>query len=657
MSKKQQAFKKKLSLYETIELFCEKRLSLFFTLSIALTVILGFYLFEVRISEGGDDSGYIENAKRFMDGIAYPGFHGAFYSIFLSWIMRIFGFKILLFKFTSFLFIIGQLIFFYYTFRSKIPATVLVFAMLLGSVSAELLYFASQTYTEAMYLFLQSAVFLLVLRYFDEIEDHYKLILRNWWVVLLVGLLLFLMSITRNVGIVVLATVLLFLLTEKKFYLAGYTLLSFILFRIPFNIYKSVRWGIHSEDMSTQLDALLLKNFYNPALGKEDLGGMVDRFLGNSQIYLSRLLMVGTGLKDHGNSETSVLVTILVYVLFGIALYYAIKRSRVMRFVGYYLGIVLFVTFVILQEHWGQMRLIIIYVPLIFLFLPWGLLELTKSKKVRGLQPVILLLLFILFFKLFGDSVTKAKANNDILMKNLKGNRYYGYSPDWVNFLRMSEWAAKNVPEGSLIASRKPSMSFIYGDGRSFHGLYRFPSLPADTAILRMEQHVGDPVIIKERDIKSHKFPVQLEYSMKREVEAFISAGDTMYSVFYFSDQTEPEYLANLQSFNIIYVRDLDFLRNKITASGKPGLAVVPDSLINLLLRSNVDYMIRANLRLNPVQKTNRVINTVHRYMYYMEQKYFGIFSQVSQIGGDDEEPAYLFRIHWDRVGLEKAKD
>ena len=144
---------------------------------------------------------------------------------------------------------------------------------------------------------------------------------------------------------------------------------------------------------------------------------------------------------------------------------------------------------------------------------------------------------------------------------------------------------------------------------------------------------------------------------MKRDVEAFISAADTMYSVYYFSEKTEPEYLASLESYNLDYERDLDFLREKIASSEKPSLAVVPDSLINLLLRGNVDYLIRANLRLNPNQKSNRVINTVHRYMYYMEQKYFGIFSQVSQIGGDDEEPAYLFQIHWDRFGLEKPKD
>ncbi|MCK5347468.1 MAG: hypothetical protein KAR20_28860, partial [Candidatus Heimdallarchaeota archaeon] len=99
---------------------------------------------------------------------------------------------------------------------------------------------------------------------------------------------------------------------------------------------------------------------------------------------------------------------------------------------------------------------------------------------------------------------------------------------------------------------------------------------------------------------------------------------------------------------------DLDFLRNSIQSSGKPGVAVIPDTLINLLHRSNVDYMIRGNLRLNPKQKTNRVINTVHRYMYYMEQKYLGIFSQESQIGNNNEEPAYLFRIHWERFGLKE---
>ena len=396
-----------------------------------------------------------------------------------------------------------------------------------------------------------------------------------------------------------------------------------------------------------------MKNYYNHSLGKEDFGGMVDRFLENSQIYLSKLLLIGTGLKDPANIETSVIITLLIYALFGLAIYFAIRKSRVMRFVGYYLGVTLFISFVILQTNWGQMRLIIIFVPLILILLPWGLLELGNIKKVRWLQPAVILFLIIVFFRLFGLSVNKAKANNDILMKNLKGDKYTGFTPDWGNYLKMSEWAAKNVPEESMIASRKPSMSYIYGDGRGFMGIYRFPTLPADTALALMGEKPGNPVILNEGILRSSGMPPELQFGMKRNVEAFLTAGDSIYSIFFFQEQNKSAYLAVLQQYNIKVESDLDFLRNRILASGKPGIAVVPDSLVNLLYRNNVDYMIRANLRLNPAQKTERVINTIHRYMYYMEQKYYGIFSQTHQIGANDDEPAYLFQIHWERYGFD----
>jgi hypothetical protein len=367
--------------------------------------------------------------------------------------------------------------------------------------------------------------------------------------------------------------------------------------------------------------------------------------------------MVGAGIHNPGYSGTSALITILVYLLFGIALYYAIKKSHVMRFVGYYLGAILFVSFVILQQHWGQMRIIIIYMPLIFLFLPWGLLELTQTKKIRWLQPVIVLLLFGLFFRLFGFSVTKAKANNEVLMKNLRGDHYYGYTPDWVNFLKLSAWAAENTPEESMIASRKPSMSFIYGKGRNFYPLYRIPTMSSDTVLNLLEEKQGEPVVLSETELRSWGLPVQLQYGLRRGLEAFIACGDSMYSVYHFPGQTGPAYLAYMQQNNLHFETGLDYLRDKISASGRPGIAVVPDSLLNALLRNHVDYIIRGSLRLNPTQKTSRVINTVHRYMYYIEQKYPGIFRQVTQIGGNQDEPAQLYRIQWELYGLKSAPE
>jgi hypothetical protein len=592
-----------------------------------------------------------------MEGVAYPSFHGPIYSIFLSWVMRLFGFKLFVFKFTSYLFTLGAVALFYYTFRNRIPSTLLVLTMLLVAVNSELLFFASHTYTEAMFLFMQAALFYLVIRYYLNIEDHYRLIVKHWWVVLLVGLLLFTMTLTRNIGIVIIGVVLFYLVTEKKFYLAGYTLLSFMVFRIPFNIYKSIRWNVKGEDISTQLELLLLKNYYNPGMGKEDLAGMIKRYWDNSEIYLSRLLMTGTGLKNPMNTETSTLVTVVIYALFALALYFAfIRKDRIMRLIGYYLGIVLFVTFVILQQHWGQMRLIIVYIPLIYLFLPWGLLELFRKPKLKWLQTVVILLLTVMFFKQLGVTISRAKANNEVLMQNLRGNRYYGYTPDWINFLRMSEWAAENVPEGSKIASRKASMSFIYGDGRSFYPIYRMPTYTADSVIANLSSESGNYVIINEQELRSANMPVQLEYGMKREVQAFISAWDTLYSVYRFSDQTGSLYTNVLNDYNLEFETNLDYLSDKIRTSEKPGVGVVPDSLVNRLLKANVDYIIRASLRMNPNQKTDRVITTIHRYMYYIEQKYFGIFSQVSRIGGENEEPAYLFKINWERYGLDEKR-
>ena len=128
-----------------------------------------------------------------------------------------------------------------------------------------------------------------------------------------------------------------------------------------------------------------------------------------------------------------------------------------------------------------------------------------------------------------------------------------------------------------------------------------------------------------------------------------------MYSVYHFPDQTGPAYLAYMQQNNLHFETSLDYLRDKISESGRPGIAVVPDSLLNALLRNHVDYIIRGSLRLNPAQKTKRVINTVHRYMYYIEQKYPGIFRQVTQIGGNQDEPAQLYRIQWELYGLKSA--
>ncbi len=61
-----------------------------------------------------------------------------------------------------------------------------------------------------------------------------------------------------------------------------------------------------------------------------------------------------------------------------------------------------------------------------------------------------------------------------------------------------------------------------------------------------------------------------------------------------------------------------------------------------------------ASLRMNPNMKTNRTINTIRRYLYYIEIKYFNLFTVVKQIGekDDEPEPAQLIKINYEYTGL-----
>jgi hypothetical protein len=78
-----------------------------------------------------------------------------------------------------------------------------------------------------------------------------------------------------------------------------------------------------------------------------------------------------------------------------------------------------------------------------------------------------------------------------------------------------------------------------------------------------------------------------------------------------------------------------------------------PDSLLQQLAKDKITYVITANIRRNPAQKSGDIINTVERYMYFIQEKYPNILEKVVQMGTDDNEPASLIRINYERYGLQ----
>ncbi len=80
--------------------------------------------------------------------------------------------------------------------------------------------------------------------------------------------------------------------------------------------------------------------------------------------------------------------------------------------------------------------------------------------------------------------------------------------------------------------------------------------------------------------------------------------------------------------------------------------AIYPDSLLNYLQKNKVDFIIAGRLRENPTQKNDQYINTIHQYIYYIEQKYPSIFTFIWQEGNNNDEPAMLLKINYPNTTL-----
>jgi hypothetical protein len=523
--------------------------------------------------------------------------------------------------------------------------------MLIVAVNSTILYFASQTYSEAMFMFLQALAIYIFVNIYLNFGDTVKLPLKQevvQWLIL--GFFVFLVSLTRNIGIVALLAMLLFLVMERKIRGAILLTMSYVIFLIPFRIYKSLVWDAGISQGPDQISEILRKSPYNRAMGTEDFGGMVDRFLLNAKGYLSKHFMTGIGLHDPASTEKSTLVTIIIVVLFIVALYFAFRRSKIMLFIWIFLAGSMAATFIALHQSWDQMRMIVIYIPMLLLIIAWGIQQLSTSKRYAFAGIVLLIFLVVMFFRTFSQTSDKIQDNHKVLSRNIKGNLYYGFTPDWQNYLKMSEWVGVNIPAGKVVASRKPSMSYIYSKGREFYGMYRFPTEPPEDFIRQLNTRTGDLMVFPNKLIRAD-WPVSLQWAIKHANVACVAEGSEIFSLYEFKGQQGNEVVQSLYQ-NQVFPFSTDSLINRIRKSKETCFAVSPDSLIQTLRRNKVEYVIVASLRANPNRNTGNIINNIQRYLFFVEQKYPGILKLVHQIGTDAEEPAWLYQINYKLYGL-----
>ncbi|TRX71047.1 glycosyltransferase family 39 protein [Carboxylicivirga sp. M1479] len=473
------------NLLDKLEAWCS-----LYQLQIMMGILLVFtlfsaLLFNMRVSEGGDDSTYIIRAVNFIKEGRYPSFQGPVYPMFLSLVIGVFGVNLGILKLSSFVVMLASMWGFYKVFKQRIRYSLLFATLLLASVSSYYVYFTSQTYSEGLFILLQLPVFALTFRIYDKGTNYKQLLLLSAAVLLTV--------MTRTIGVGVLVSVLLFFILNKRYketlwILGGFFVLLAVVLLVKVAIWQN---GFFDDG---QASTLMYKHPYQMDQGKETLGGFFMRFIDNSKLYLSKHFLRMVGLRSATVLSLSSGLTLLLYGIFLFGVYKSFTKNKYLFFVGVYSAVMLGTTFVVLQKIWDQYRLITPYMPFMIMVLIYGLRQLTKLLTGKWSQYVLLALVFV---SLSGSALQSFdKIDLLTLRKNLNGDLYEGYTDDWRHYLSMAEYVGKELPKESYVAVRKPNMARIYGNGKKFYGIYRFESNDADALLKRLKDRNVSHVIM-----------------------------------------------------------------------------------------------------------------------------------------------------------------
>ncbi len=459
------------TLFDKLEAWGEKNNTKLFYAFLITSLFLSLLLFNARISEAHDDALYLEGGWRYVH--EFPKYfytqNAPLYVLFLGLMTKLFGFKLLLFKMANIVFNFFSVFFFFKAFNKRIPYVIFIPVMVFVSCNHLILYFASMTFTEAFYLFLQSLFFYFFFKLYDALQTnpnpnkHLKL-----WILL--GLFTFLISTCKSVAIVAVPSLVLFFLLEKQWKNALYAVGNFALFKILYELLVRAIWGAQNQ-FSGQGAILLLKDPYNKAAGNEDLSGFISRFFDNTNMYLSKRFFQLLGFMDEDSTEVYGFLAFIVLALTLTGLYIVFKqKNKPLLFFGIFTVAQFLLSFIILQTRWDQPRIILICMPIMLMLIFY--LFYTGVKKNGLGQNLYLIVAFLLSGSVLLSSLKRGSDNYPIVKRNLAGDKYYGYTPDWQNFLKCSQWCADSLPANSYVASRKAPMSFVYGNGKKFFPIY-----------------------------------------------------------------------------------------------------------------------------------------------------------------------------------------
>jgi hypothetical protein len=473
------------ALFDRIDGFLEKNSRLILILCLGLAALFCYLLFDARMSFATDDSEYVLMAANVLKHGSFPTYHGTLYPLCIARLMKLFGFKVALFKAFSALCIVASVYFFYRAFKGRVSYLVLFTTVIYLSINSYFLYFGSQTFSEGLTLCLQSVAFLFFINHIKLLETNpaIKDTIISW---LWFGFFFLVLTITKNILIIGVGAAVLYFLIYKEWLNAVLSVASFLVFKIP---YELITRAIFHAKTTDQLDQVMRKDFYDPSKGYEDFSGYIDRFFENLNAFVSvqayKILGIRAEnvkeatengqiqLKDVDPSWILTLIFAGLVVFAFVALY---KKNRFLVFSLLYGAAIAVISCAVVQTIWNvQWRLILPYMP--YMILPvFGALWIKAKEAKQGFFKPLLIGVMLLFIIIqFPKTSEKVSANSKRIRHCSRWDISCGVEPQYADFVNICDSIKYKVPQNAIIATGKPGEATVYSGMPNFQRLYVNP--------------------------------------------------------------------------------------------------------------------------------------------------------------------------------------
>ncbi len=203
-------------------------------------------------------------------------------------------------------------------------------------------------------------------------------------------------------------------------------------------------------------------NPYDPSLGHVGVGGLLARIVGNVRGYVGT--HIPTGIVGKGGGPG---ILALGVILVGLGLMGWLRRGTkrigvVELFLPLYVGLIL-----LWPEVWSGDRFALPLLPILFVFAVEVLTESARRLGRTTSMVVGFAALLVVLLPAFGSWLGATRQASACASLTEAGSPFACYGPRFTDFADAATWSGANLPEGSVVLSRKPRIFFVLSGLRS----------------------------------------------------------------------------------------------------------------------------------------------------------------------------------------------